>query len=201
MPSQSISSRKIKQKNDKVKDKEHHIKRPANSFMIWAQTYRKKVFEDNTTLNNAEISKLLGQQWKTLSNEEKQIYKDKAEQVKEEHKIQFPNYKYRPEKKIETINIIKTIKTKSCKKNTTKYSKTINTNTFKNKKYMPLTININNPKTKHSLNKKSKRKINTPIKHTINSKMNLNINFNDNWLTYKEGYNYYEDIELFYSKL
>ena len=26
-------------------------------------------------------------------------------------------------------------------------------------------------------------------------------NFNDNWLTYKEGYNYYEDIELFYSKL
>ena len=61
-----------------------YIKRPANSFMIWAQTYRKKVFEDNTTLNNAEISKLLGQQWKTLSNEEKQIYKDKAEQVKQE---------------------------------------------------------------------------------------------------------------------
>ena len=173
MPSQSISSRKIKQKNDKVKDKEHHIKRPANSFMIWAQTYRKKVFEANTTLNNAEISKLLGQQWKTLSNEEKQIYKDKAEQVKEEHKIQFPNYKYRPEKKIGTINIIKT---KSCKKTTTRKIKTIKTNTFINEKYMPLTININ-------------------------SKMNLNINFNDNWLTYKEGYNYYEDIELFYSKL
>jgi hypothetical protein len=192
MLSQTISSRKIKQKNDKVKDKEHHIKRPANSFMIWAQTYRKKVFEDNTTLNNAEISKLLGQQWKNLSNEEKQIYKDKADQVKQEHKIQYPNYKYRPERKIETI------KTKSCKKTPTK---TIKTNTFKNKKYMPLTININKPKTKHSLNEKSKKKINTSIKHTINSKMNLNINFNDNWLTYKEGYNYYEDIELFYSKL
>lgn len=177
-----------------------YIKRPANIFMIWAQTYRKKIFEDNTTLNNAEISKLLGQQWKTLSNEEKQIYKDKAEQVKQEHKIQFPNYKYRPEKKIGTINIIKTIKTKSCKK-TTRNIKTIKTNTFKNEKYMPLTININKPKTKHNLNEKSKKKINTSIKHTINSKMNLNINFNDNWLTYKEGYNYYEDIELFYSKL
>lgn len=199
MLSQTISSpRKIKQKNDKVKNKEHHIKRPANSFMIWAQTYRKKVFEANTTLNNAEISKLLGQQWKTLSNETKQIYKDKAEQVKQEHKMIYPNYKYSPKTKIGTINIIKTIKTKSCKKATTK---TIKTNTFKNEKYMPLTININKPKTKHSLNEKSKKKINTSIKHTINSKMNLNINFNDNWLTYKEGYNYYEDIELFYSKL
>jgi hypothetical protein len=192
MLSQTISSRKIKQKNDKVKDKNQHIKRPPNSFMLWSQTYRKKIFEDNITLNNAEISKLLGQQWKNLSNEEKQIYKDKAEQVKQEHKMQYPNYKYRPERKIETI------KKKSCKKAPTK---TIKTNTFKNEKYMPLTININKPKTKHNLKKKLKRKFNTSIKHTINSKMNLNINFNDNWLTYKEGYNYYEDIELFYSKL
>ena len=198
MPSQSITSRQIKQKNDKVKNKKQHIKRPANSFMIWTQDNRTKLFNENSTLNNAAISKLLGQKWNTLSNKEKQIYKDKAEQVKQEHKIQYPNYKYRPEKKIGTINIIKTIKTKSCKKATTK---TIKTNTFKNEKYMPLTININKPKTKHSLNEKSKRKINTSIKHTINSKMNLNINFNDNWLTYKEGYNYYEDIELFYSKL
>ena len=64
---------------------------------------------------------------------------------------------------------------------------------------MPLIININKPKQKHNLNKKEI--INTPIIDTINNKMNLNINFNDNWLTYKEGYNYYEDIELFYSKL
>ena len=206
MPSQSITSRQIKQKNDKNdtndknkdKNKTQHIKRPSNSFILWTQDNRSSLIKENPILNNAAISKLLGQQWKTLSNETKQIYKDKAEQVKQEHKIQFPNYKYRPEKKIGTINIIKTIKTKSCKKATTK---TIKTNTFKNEKYMPLTININKPKTKHSLNEKSKRKINTSIKHTINSKMNLNINFNDNWLTYKEGYNYYEDIELFYSKL
>jgi hypothetical protein len=188
----------MKQKNDKVKNKKQHIKRPANSFMLWAQKNRPILSAENSSLTNSEISTLLGQQWKTLSTDEKKSYKDKAEQVKQEHKIQFPNYKYRPEKKIGTIKTIKTIKTQSCKKATTK---TIKTNTFKNEKYMPLTININKPKTKHSLNEKSKRKINTPIKHTINSKMNLNINFNDNWLTYNEGYNYYEDIELFYSKL
>ena len=188
-----------------------YIKRPANIFMIWAQTYRKKIFEDNTTLNNAEISKLLGQQWKTLSNKEKQIYKDKAEQVKEEHKIQFPNYKYRPEKKIGTIKTIKTIKPKSCKNKTIKTIKTksksckrkttrkIKTNISKNENYMQLTININKPKQKHSLDKKEIK--DTPLTHTINSEMKLNINFNDNWLTYNEGYNYYEDIELFYSKL
>ena len=206
MPSQSITSRQIKQKNDKNdtndknkdKNKTQHIKRPSNSFILWTQDNRSSLIKENPILNNAAISKLLGQQWNTLPYKEKQIYKDKAEQVKQEHKIQYPNYKYRPEKKIGTINIIKTIKTKSCKKATTK---TIKTNTFKNEKYMPLTININKSKTKHSLNEQKKRKINTSINHTINSKMNLTINFNDNWLTYKEGYNYYEDIELFYSKL
>ena len=111
-----------------------YIKRPPNSFMLWAQTNRPILSAENSSLTNSKISTLLGQQWKTLSNDEKKSYKDKAEQVKQEHKIQFPNYKYRPEKKIGTINIIKTIKTKSCKKNTTKYSKSINTNTFKNKK-------------------------------------------------------------------
>ena len=88
MPSQTILSQTIKQKNDKFKNKNQHIKRPPNSFMLWTQTYRKKLFETNPTLKNAEISKLLGQQWKHLSSEEKQIYKDKSEQVKKEHKIQ-----------------------------------------------------------------------------------------------------------------
>ena len=166
MPSQIIVSRKLKKINDKIKDKEQHIKRPANSFMIWTQDNRTKLFNENSTLNNAEISKLLGQKWNTLSNKEKQIYKDKAEQVKKEHKRKYPDYIYRPKHKLETMT-------------------TINTNIVKPKTYMPLTININ--KQNQSYN--------------VNSKMNLTINFNDNWLTYKEGYNYYEAIELFYSKL
>jgi len=188
-----------------------YIKRPPNSFMLWAQTNRPILSAENSSLTNSKISTLLGQQWKTLSNDEKKSYKDKAEQVKQEHKIQFPNYKYRPEKKIGTIKTIKTIKPKSCKNKTIKTIKTksksckrkttrkIKTNISKNENYMQLTININKPKQKHSLDKKEIK--DTPLTHTINSEMKLNINFNDNWLTYNEGYNYYEDIELFYSKL
>ena len=92
MPSQIIVSRKLKKINDKIKDKEQHIKRPANSFMIWTQDNRTKLFNENSTLNNAEISKLLGQKWNTLSNKEKQIYKDKAEQVKKEHKRKYYSF-------------------------------------------------------------------------------------------------------------
>ena len=153
-----------------------HIKRPSNSFMLWAQDNRNKLSKDNPTLTNAEISKLLGQKWNTLSNTEKQIYKDKSMRVKQEHKTQYPDYIYRPKHKLGTID------TYSCKKKT---KKTINTNIVKPETY--------------SLNKKSI--INQTISDNINSKINLPINFNDHWLSYKEGYNYYETIELFYSKL
>ena len=197
MTSHTISSKKIKKINDKIKVNEQHIKRPSNSFMVWSQDNRTILFKENPTLKNAEISKLLGKKWNELSNDAKKIYKDKAKKVAQEHKRQYPNYIYRPKKKLATMKPIKTTKAShSCKK---RKARTIKTNRFKIKPYIPLTININKPKTKHSLNKITN--INTPITHNINDKMNLNINFNDNWLTYNEEYNYYEDIELFYSKI
>ena len=173
-----------------------HIKRPTNSFMLWAQINRKIVSSENPKLSNAKISTLLGQQWKTLSNEEKKSYEDKAKQVKQKHKIQYPNYKYSPQIKIGRIKTIKTIKLKSCKRKTTSKNKP---NTFLNENYFQLTININNPKPKYSLNKQETK--NTALLNTINSEMKLNINFNNNWITYNEGYDYYEEIELFYYKL
>ena len=93
---------------------------------------------------------------------------------------EYPDYIYRPKHKLGTMPTLKTT-------------------TFTHTPYMPLTINITNPNQTHSFTKKeNKDKTNAS---TYNSKMNLTINFNDNWLTYKEGYNYYEAIELFYSKL
>jgi len=83
--------------------------------MLWAQDNRSSMIKD-LNLTNAETSKLLGQKWKTLSNEEKQPYKDKAEQIKCYHKAKYPNYIYTPKKKIGNIKTIKTIKTKYCKK-------------------------------------------------------------------------------------
>ena len=76
-----------------------HVKRPANSFMIWSQTERSKVSIKYPDVNNSVISEILGKQWKALSIKERQKYKDKAYQVKLEHQAQFPNYIFRPTKK------------------------------------------------------------------------------------------------------
>ncbi len=155
-----------------------HVKRPINSFMLWTKTYRPILFKQNPNVNNSVISILLGQKWNALSYKEKKIYKDKAEQVKLEHKEQNPDYIFRPTKKIKNI-----------KNNTNTIKKNTNNKKIKNQSYIPLIINAN----------KQIKSLQTRT-HAKNDSL-VPIYFTDNWLNYKEYYNYYEDIELFYSKL
>ncbi len=41
-----------------------HVKRPMNAFMVWAQTARKTLTNNLSVVNNAQLSKKLGQLWK-----------------------------------------------------------------------------------------------------------------------------------------
>ena len=58
-------------------------KRPLNAFMMFAGERRKQIKKENSELKVTEISKLLGQEWKAMSEDEKSPYTKEAKRLKE----------------------------------------------------------------------------------------------------------------------
>ncbi|KXJ18409.1 Transcription factor Sox-8 [Exaiptasia diaphana] len=83
--------------------KDGHIKRPMNSFMVWAQSARRKLAEQYPHVHNAELSKMLGKLWRMLSASEKQPYVDEAARLDKRHKEDNPDYKYRPRRRQKSL--------------------------------------------------------------------------------------------------
>lgn len=79
--------------------KEGHIKRPMNSFMIWAQSMRRQLAEQYPHVHNAELSKMLGKLWRMLPAEKKQPYVEEAAKLDKQHKKDNPGYKYKPKRR------------------------------------------------------------------------------------------------------
>ena len=78
----------------------NHVKRPMNAFMVWSQLERRKIVEMTPDKHNAEISKELGRRWKLLSEDLRQPYIIEAERLKDLHAKEYPDYKYKPRKKV-----------------------------------------------------------------------------------------------------
>ena len=83
---------------------EEHIKRPMNAFMAWSKKERRKMVEEGTNLNNSVMSKILGDRWRGLEEEERRAWKRTAERLKKEHAEMFPNYKYKPKRRTSSGN-------------------------------------------------------------------------------------------------
>ncbi|CCM05857.1 uncharacterized protein FIBRA_08093 [Fibroporia radiculosa] len=89
------------------KGDEDYIKRPENAFIL----FRRKCCEDRQAKDEAEeatgpvkrqrqadLSKTISQQWKTLPAEERLYWEELAKEKKKEHEAMYPNYVYRPQR-------------------------------------------------------------------------------------------------------
>ncbi|CAF1475825.1 unnamed protein product [Rotaria magnacalcarata] len=70
-----------------IKDKS--IRRPINSFMLFSQEERAKIHLENPYHDNRNVSKILGERWYSLSQNQRELYKTRANQVNEQNKEQL----------------------------------------------------------------------------------------------------------------
>ena len=76
-----------------------------NAFMIWSSRKRRELARENPKLHNSQISKILGTEWRKLSDEEKQKFFAEAKLLNELHMIEHPDYKYRPKRRAKRKNL------------------------------------------------------------------------------------------------
>ncbi|CAL1698922.1 unnamed protein product [Somion occarium] len=95
------------------KGDEDYIKRPENAFIL----FRRKCCEDRQQAmdeatssvdepiappakrqRQADLSKQISQQWKSLSAEERTYWEELAKEKKKQHEAMYPNYVYRPQR-------------------------------------------------------------------------------------------------------
>jgi hypothetical protein len=76
-----------------------------NAFMIFSQQHRPIVHSQHPNSDNRAVSKILGEKWYSLNNEEKKVYHDYASRLKQEHFKAHPEWKWRNKDKTQ-INVI-----------------------------------------------------------------------------------------------
>ncbi|KAL4228917.1 hypothetical protein ACF0H5_011958 [Mactra antiquata] len=77
------------------------VRRPMNAFLIFCKRHRSIVREKNPDLDNRSVTRILGDLWANLKDEEKVVYTDLAKQYKDAFMKANPDYKWHnPEKAV-----------------------------------------------------------------------------------------------------
>lgn len=70
-------------------------KRPTNAFILFNNTFRKRVKFLFPNYSNSEISKFIGAMWKAVAKEIKEDYINQAIECRRLHKMRYPNFEYK----------------------------------------------------------------------------------------------------------
>ncbi|KAH6613355.1 hypothetical protein F5144DRAFT_607270 [Chaetomium tenue] len=72
------------------------VPRPRNAFILYRQHHQAQVVQQNPGLANPDISKIIGEQWRDEPEDRKNQWKLLAEEEKQRHQRQYPDYRYQP---------------------------------------------------------------------------------------------------------
>ena len=92
----AADSRPSSPETSKPKEK---VLRPPNAFMLYRSHLLKNCNIPKIEKRQQNISRIAGECWNLLSDEEKQVWRAQANKVQEEHKRRHPDYKFSPERK------------------------------------------------------------------------------------------------------
>jgi transcription factor SOX7/8/10/18 (SOX group E/F) len=79
-------------------------RRPPNAFILYSQAMRSSCRQENPSLSNTEVSRLLGKMWKDVPAEAKLHYKQQASAAQAEFKRVHPDYTYRKARRKRALN-------------------------------------------------------------------------------------------------
>ena len=79
------------------KNSADYIPRPANCFILFQSDFRRNNSRDSGKIKKGETPvQSAGAAWHRMSEKEKAPWKERAKIVDAEHKVKYPNYRYRP---------------------------------------------------------------------------------------------------------
>ncbi|CCM01306.1 uncharacterized protein FIBRA_03355 [Fibroporia radiculosa] len=74
-----------------------HVPRPPNAFMLFrSELWAKEKIKKTVVNDHREISRIAGSLWRDLPEEKRDVYRRRADQVKDRHAELYPDYKYSP---------------------------------------------------------------------------------------------------------
>jgi len=87
----------------KRKADKNYIPRPKNCFMAYRESIKEKFLSENPGMNNKVVSVLAANMWNNEPEDVKEYWRERAKQLKLEHKLKYPDYKFKPQKKKQNL--------------------------------------------------------------------------------------------------